>query len=95
VETTSGVHVFNVRLSFGGLNPDTVRVELYADRAAGSPPICTEMKHASPGAGTADAHLYVAQVPADRPAADFTARVVPHYDGVAVPLEAGRILWQR
>ncbi len=36
-----------------------------------------------------------ARVPATRTATDYTARVVPHCDGVAVPLEAGLILWQR
>jgi acetate kinase len=35
------------------------------------------------------------QVPATRPAADYTARVIPHYNGVAVPLEASQIQWQR
>ena len=36
-----------------------------------------------------------AVVSAARPPSDYTARVIPHYDGVAVPLEAGHILWQR
>jgi hypothetical protein len=26
---------------------------------------------------------------------DFTARVKPHCDGVAIPLEEAKILWQR
>jgi hypothetical protein len=30
-----------------------------------------------------------------RPATDYTARVIPHCDSVAVPLEAAEILWQR
>jgi starch phosphorylase len=30
-----------------------------------------------------------------RPAKNFTARVIPQYAGVAVPLEATRNLWQR
>jgi starch phosphorylase len=34
-------------------------------------------------------------VSAARPSADYTARVIPHYDGVAIPLEDARILWQR
>ena len=29
------------------------------------------------------------------PPTDYTVRVIPHYDGVAVPLEVGTILWQR
>jgi hypothetical protein len=26
---------------------------------------------------------------------DYTARLVPHYEGVSVPLETNLILWQR
>lgn len=36
-----------------------------------------------------------AQSPATRPATNYAARVIPQYAGVAVPLEATRILWQR
>ncbi len=32
---------------------------------------------------------------AKRQTADYTARVIPHYDGVAIPREDTRILWQR
>lgn len=32
---------------------------------------------------------------ATRPAADYTVRVVPHHDDVAVPPETPRVLWQR
>ena len=30
-----------------------------------------------------------------RPATDYTARVIPNCNGVAIPLEDPRILWQR
>jgi starch phosphorylase len=46
-------------------------------------------------AGASGGHVYTAAVSAARPAADYTARVIPHCDGVAVPLEAAHILWQR
>ena len=39
--------------------------------------------------------VYVASVPAQRDAADYTARVVPRFHGVHVPLEEPAILWQR
>jgi starch phosphorylase len=45
--------------------------------------------------GAPDGCVYHATVPAARPARDYTARVTPHSDGVAVPLEDARILWQR
>jgi len=39
--------------------------------------------------------VYRAVVSARRPATDYTARVISHDSGVAVPLEAAHILWQR
>ena len=39
--------------------------------------------------------LYRTRVSAGRPATDYTARLIPSYAGVAVPLESVRILWQR
>jgi starch phosphorylase len=75
--------------------PDAVRVELYANAGNDLPASCLEMKRDRPIAGAANAYLHIASVPANRSASDYTARVVPHYDGMAVPLEATRILWQR
>jgi starch phosphorylase len=44
-------------------------------------------------AGDLKGHLYSTRLPARRPAADYTPRVVPHLDGALVPLEAKQILW--
>jgi starch phosphorylase len=38
---------------------------------------------------------YKGQVSNTRPVVDFTARIVPHFAGVAIPLEEAHILWQR
>lgn len=54
-----------------------------------------EMKRVCQLAGAARGDANRARVPATRPAADYTARVIPQYTGVAVPLDAGHILWQR
>jgi len=48
------------------------------------------------GASGAEAgYVYGAAVAANRPASDFTARLPPHINGAAVPLEESHILWQR
>jgi starch phosphorylase len=49
-------------------------------------------KRGSPGG---DGYTFSAAVSAGRPPEDFTPRVLPHCAGVAVPLEADPILWQR
>ncbi len=72
-----------------------MRVEFYAEGLSGDGPVRQEMKRLRPLTGAAAGYLYRAAVPGDRPATDYTARVIPHYSGVAVPLEAAHILWMR
>ena len=72
-----------------------VRVELYAEGVNGRSPERREMDRVSAPAGASGACVYRAMVPATRPATDYTARVIPKKDGVAIPLEAPLISWQR
>ncbi len=95
VETRGEQHLFELQCFLNDLDPKTVRVELYADGVMGGPPVRSEMKLARRIAGEPFAYIYSAAVSAARPLADYTARVVPHCDGVAIPLEDTRILWQR
>ena len=95
VETDGDQHVFEVQVYLNDLNPNAVRVELYADGANGDGPVLHEMEVVHQLEGASGGYTYRARVPATRPPADYTARLVPHYAGVAVPLEAARILWQR
>jgi starch phosphorylase len=46
-------------------------------------------------AGSVSGLIYTAQVPSNRPAGDYTPRIVPAFRDVRVPLEANQILWQR
>jgi starch phosphorylase len=86
VETQAGQHVFEVEVYLNELDPAAVRVELYAD-VAGADPVRQEMERVGPD-------TYRARVTAARPAADYTARVIPQHPGVPVPLQTARILWQ-
>jgi starch phosphorylase len=95
LETDGDNHVFEVQVDLADLDPKAVRVELCADGVMGSPPVRQEMKRIRPLAGATGGSAYSAAVSAARPAADYTARVIPNHDGVAVPLEDARILWQR
>ncbi len=97
VETNGVHHAFDVRLAVHDLDPGTVCVELYANaNGVGiDGPFRQEMTRVGRLEGPDGGYAYRALVPATRPATDYTARVVPHHEGVAVPLEAARILWQR
>ncbi len=95
IETRSGQHVFEVQVSLNDLDPQAVRVELYADGVNGGASVRQEMKRIRQLATESGCYVYSAAVAAARPPADYTARVIPLYDGVAVPLEVDSILWKR
>lgn len=94
VETRDGQHVFDVQVYLDELDPGSVRVELYADAPGEGAPFSLEMTRIRPLVG-ANGCACRAQVPANRPATDYTPRLVPRREGVAVPLEDAHILWQR
>ena len=66
---------------------DAVRVELFADATDGGGPEIVEMKRGEPVVGASNAHHYAASVPANRPACEFTPRIVPFHPLASVPLE--------
>jgi starch phosphorylase len=95
VESNGEHHIFDVPIYLNNLDPKAVYVELYAEGINGASPVRQEMKRLRPLTGAAGGYVYTASVSGTRPAADFTARVIPHFPGVAVPLEIPYILWQR
>lgn len=95
VESDGNRHSFNVQAYLDELDPDAVEVELYADGRAGGEFFRQAMKRGELLAGSLNAFSFTASVPADRPAADFTPRIVPFHAGADVPLEAAQILWYR
>lgn len=87
-------YIFEVELFFGELSPNDAEVEIYAEASTDVGAFRQKMDvtrevHAS------DHHiLYSAAVPANRPASDYTPRVIPCKLKASVPLEAPYILWQ-
>jgi starch phosphorylase len=95
VETSADDHAFEVEIFLNDLDPNAVRVELYADGINGGDPVRVEMKCARTLPEAARGCVHRATVPATRPAKDYTARMIPQRSGAAVPSESARILWQR
>ena len=94
VETNGGQHIFEVAVYLGDLDPDAVRVELYANGGDGAVPLRQELTLARHLASESGHYVYTAAVSAARTAKDYTVRVIPHCPGVDVPQEAAYILWQ-
>jgi starch phosphorylase len=93
VEQQDGQYLFQVQLSLDDLHPDAVSVELYAEAQNGNAPSRHPMNRGQRLAGSTNGFTYTAGIPAARPAADYTPRVLPHHDGASIPLEAPFILW--
>ena len=95
INTDAGQQVVEVEIFLNDLDPDAVRVELYADALNGGNPERQEMTRAHTLTDASGPSVYHATLPFTRPASDYTARVIPQRSGVAVPLECAHILWQR
>jgi starch phosphorylase len=94
-ETIKRQHKFKVQIYFNDLNPDTVQVELFATGIKGKASIVKKMTQGTKLDGAVNGYYYNASVTATRPALDFTARAIPYFPDISVPLEISRILWQR
>ena len=85
--------LFQVQVFLDDMNPEFVRVELYAEGEKGGGPITETMNRGEPLVGATNAFTYTAVLSAHRPAAAYTPRLVAQHEGALVPLEARFILW--
>lgn len=95
VETREGQHRFRAQVGAGSLDKNAFRVELYARPASDDAPTLYTMAACAACSEATGTQAYGVQIPASRPATDYTVRVISCHAGAAVPLEAEQILWQR
>ncbi len=93
VETTEGQHIFDVQVYLDELDRDAIRVELYAEPVDEGEPVRREMARGEPLVGAENAYHYSAAIPSNRPASDYTPRIIPNHSEAFVPLESPQILW--
>ena len=86
-------YLFNVQVFLGHMDPDAVGVELYAEGEKDAAPTLQPMNRGERIVGAETGFMYAASVPAIRPVADYTPRIIPQHKGASVPLEANFILW--
>lgn len=87
-------YLFRAGVWMNGIDPGEVLVQMYADGINGS---ATEKINMALDSVSADKgeHIYSVEIISKRPSTDYTARIIPNYEGVSVPLENNWILWQR
>jgi starch phosphorylase len=93
IHEEAGHYHFRVPVFLGQLNPDAVAVQIYADPTANGQPEVHSLATGDIMAGSVNGYLYSARIPAQRPASDYTPRLIPYFKGIAVPLETAFILW--
>lgn len=95
IETHDGQHFFRVEVILGGLDANEVIVELYADGRQQGGSVVELMTACKACANSTGVTTYSARIAANRPAKQYTARMIPQHASASVPLEAAQILWQR
>jgi glycogen phosphorylase len=85
---------FAVQLYLGGLAPDDVEVQLFADPGAGVDGECHDMSRSDALAGATGGYRYTARLWTHRLADAYTPRVIPSRALANVPAEANFISWR-
>jgi starch phosphorylase len=91
----AGQLTVSVPVHLGRIEPDAVRVELYACPEAAEKPFAQELAGVEPVPDVPNAFVYRATIDTLRPPDHFTARVVPYHPDARVPIECPLIAWHR
>ncbi len=95
IESSPEKHSFHLQVYLGELDAEAVRVEIYSEPSGDNPPGRFEMLRTSQLTGPVKGYLYSVEVPASRPASDYTPRIIAWHPDVRIPLEEAHILWYR
>jgi glycogen phosphorylase len=90
-----GAYEYKVVVHLGGVSPEDVQVQLYADPRGLEQPFRRAMTVDAANSPSPAVYRYSGVAPADRPADDYTPRVVPCFRDALVPLELPLIAWQK
>lgn len=96
VDTVNNVHRFNVELNLHGVDPNLIKVELFANGGGGSAPLRYPMQAGQQRVKEdGSSRTYSVEVPALHPANFYTARALPSSSKASTTdLELPYILWQ-
>jgi glycogen phosphorylase len=84
---------FALQVYLGDIAADEVEVELFAEPAGGEAIERLTMRRQADIRGATNAYVYGCSVATDRPAEDFTPRVLPRHPEARVPTELNLISW--
>src|SRR5208283_5839370 len=95
IGSAGGSHEFSVEVCLDEVARDNASVELYAEPTDDGRPVRISMRRRTELNDLVNGYFYTARVQADRPASDYTVRIIPSKAEALVPLEANLIGWYR
>ena len=95
IETSGRSHLFSLQVYLGDLEPEWVRVDLFANPIDDAGCHRCEMSRGDQLPGSINSYLYKGKVDASRPSSDYTPRIIPWHFAARIPLENQQVLWFR
>ncbi len=95
VESSESEHYLTLHVYLDDLSVNSVKAEVYADGIENNAPFCQIMERKAALSGAINGYIYEASVPADRPADDYTPRLVAEHRYANIPAEETHIKWYR
>jgi starch phosphorylase len=93
VQRQGNSYVVTVTVYLDDIDPKAIQVQLYAEPVESTGPEIHVMEIGDAVAGTTNGYLYRVCIPARRPIEHYTPRIIPYFEGAAVPLENAKITW--
>lgn len=88
-------YAFKMPVYYDDFDPAAIHVQLYAEPRNGSKPEIHPMRRGDQVPPPDGGCYYSVRIPTQRPAGDYTPRIIPALAGAVVPIETNRILWYR
>ncbi len=95
VESTESGYHLSLHVYLDDLSANSVIAEVYADGGGNNEPFCQIMERKAALPGAINGYIYEVLVPADRPADDYTPRLVADHCHANIPAEEAHIKWYR
>jgi len=92
LEETDG-WTFDVQVYLGEISPDFVQVQMFADPASNGDLVRQNMERCSGIPGSVNGYHYYGKVVTQRPASDFTQRIIAYHKEAIIPAEMSLIFW--
>jgi len=86
---------FDVQVYLGEIPPDFVQMQLFADPADTSDSVKQEMERLADIPGSVNGYHYYGKVVTQRPATDFTQRIIANHPEAVIPGEVHLIFWRQ